>query len=292
MAYTPTNWQTGDIVSSERLNKLEKGVEDASVKVDAIEEELGGGGLEDLSVGTADQLLADTGITDKVPYVFRASDHNSTRLTEKVVGGTIAWNQLGKYNNGGSGNGITYTLNQDGSISISGTQTATSDFLANGVSTTGVNGHVIYIGGCPSGGSASTYYARDGWTAAESFFDTGSGSLFKKTYDTVVYQICIKSGTTVTNLTYKPQIFDLTQMFGSAVADQILAMETATAGAGVALFKSLFPKSYYAYNAGELMSVNAASHEMTGFNQLKSFVSTGNTNRYSVSLWGNLCRLI
>ncbi len=29
MNYTPTNWQTGDIVSSQRLNKLEGGVKDA-----------------------------------------------------------------------------------------------------------------------------------------------------------------------------------------------------------------------------------------------------------------------
>ena len=29
MSYTPTEWKTGDIVSSQRLNKLEEGVKDA-----------------------------------------------------------------------------------------------------------------------------------------------------------------------------------------------------------------------------------------------------------------------
>ena len=29
MSYTPTEWKTGDIVSSQRLNKLEEGVRDA-----------------------------------------------------------------------------------------------------------------------------------------------------------------------------------------------------------------------------------------------------------------------
>lgn len=29
MSYIPTNWKTGDIVSSQRLNKLEEGVRDA-----------------------------------------------------------------------------------------------------------------------------------------------------------------------------------------------------------------------------------------------------------------------
>ena len=61
-------------------------------------------------------------------------------------------------------------------------------------------------------------------------------------------------------------VIDLTQMFGSTIADYIYSLEQATAGAGVAWFKKLFPKPYYAYNAGELMSVNASSHDMVGFN--------------------------
>ena len=30
MSYTPTTWKTGDIVSSEKLNKLEQGVADVT----------------------------------------------------------------------------------------------------------------------------------------------------------------------------------------------------------------------------------------------------------------------
>lgn len=30
MTYTKTNWQTGDVITAEKLNKLENGVEDAS----------------------------------------------------------------------------------------------------------------------------------------------------------------------------------------------------------------------------------------------------------------------
>ena len=62
-------------------------------------------------------------------------------------------------------------------------------------------------------------------------------------------------------------VFDLTQMFGSTVADAIYAMEQSSAGSGVAYFRSLFPNSYYAYNAGELVSVEGlSSHETTGAN--------------------------
>lgn len=74
----------------------------------------------------------------------------------------------------------------------------------------------------------------------------------------------------------KDNVFDLTQMFGATIADYIYSLEQATAGAGVAWFKALFPKDYYAYNAGELMSVQAASHNMVGFNAYNN--ATGNAH--------------
>lgn len=30
MAYTKTNWKDGDVISAERMNKIEKGIEDAA----------------------------------------------------------------------------------------------------------------------------------------------------------------------------------------------------------------------------------------------------------------------
>lgn len=42
MAYTPTNWECGDVVTAELLNKLEEAVENLSVIVDGMD---GGGGL-------------------------------------------------------------------------------------------------------------------------------------------------------------------------------------------------------------------------------------------------------
>ena len=57
-------------------------------------------------------------------------------------------------------------------------------------------------------------------------------------------------------------LFDLTQMFGTTIADYIYSLEQNTVGAGVAWFKNLFPDDYYAYNAGELMSVNTSAHVM------------------------------
>ena len=46
-------------------------------------------------------------------------------------------------------------------------------------------------------------------------------------------------------------IIDLTQMFGSTIADYIYNLEQSQAGAGVEFFKAIYPQDYYPYNAGQ-----------------------------------------
>ena len=61
-------------------------------------------------------------------------------------------------------------------------------------------------------------------------------------------------------------LIDLTQMFGSTIADYIYSLEQSQAGAGVAWFKKLFPKDYYPYDEGTLLNVNPAGIKTVGFN--------------------------
>ena len=83
-----------------------------------------------------------------------------------------------------------------------------------------------------------------------------------------VQTVAISDGTAISiNDGTEDNVHDLTQMFGSTIADYIHSLEQGTAGAGVAWFRNLFPKSYYAYNAGTLMSVQTSKHITTGFNQ-------------------------
>lgn len=62
-------------------------------------------------------------------------------------------------------------------------------------------------------------------------------------------------------------VHDLTQMFGSAVADHIYSLEQSTTGNGVKYFRSLFPKKHYPYSANRIESVQVASHDVVMFNQ-------------------------
>lgn len=113
-------------------------------------------------------------------------------------------------------NGITFTDNGDGTVTVNGTATAqTNFFVCNNKTTFGYTGKVK-ITGCPSGGSKSTYrlyvntYTGTGY--AEIASDYGDGVEFNIDEDitdtTQGYsiQIRIMSGTSVENLTFKPML--------------------------------------------------------------------------------------
>ena len=103
-------------------------------------------------------------------------------------------------------NGVTFTVNDDGSISVKGTATANADFILKG--STNKNGSIIFNGGtrlvgCPSGGSSSTYFLRASDNVDYAYTDFGQGVNIA----TDVRQVYIRvlSGVTV-NTTFKPMV--------------------------------------------------------------------------------------
>lgn len=105
-------------------------------------------------------------------------------------------------------NGITFTVNADGSVTANGTATANAQLLidrfvpADGTYT---------VSGCPTGGSSSTYavrvYANNGGTYKAQ--DVGNGATFSFTASTDVnlsIYIFVFNNTTVSNLTFGPMV--------------------------------------------------------------------------------------
>lgn len=228
-----------------------------------------GGEYDGMTVGTAKQLLSDSTTTDTEPYIYRQTAGDGDREEVEVVGGTVAWNQLGRKS--------TQTKTDAG---IAWTQ-AETEIIANGTAESGafitafdqnitvINGHKYLFYGVPSGGGLTSYSAiASNYSITRNPRDIGNGVMFQAYgTDSTNLSLVIAEGVTVSNLKFKMQFFDLTAMFGPTVADAVYAMEQASAGAGVAWFKKLFPKAYYPYNAGELMSVKTSAHVTTGFNQ-------------------------
>ena len=105
--------------------------------------------------------------------------------------------------------GITYTVNDDGTVTVNGTATDFSNFVLRGYSTTPpipwVSGENYILSGCPKGGSSNTYCLRLG--VAGSLYDYGNGVSFTYPGNISVYlDIVIFSGATVNNLVFKPMI--------------------------------------------------------------------------------------
>ena len=104
-------------------------------------------------------------------------------------------------------NGITFTVNEDRSITANGTATADANFdifSAYGTWLVDDNKSVsVTLSGCPSGGSSTTYFLAQ---KNYGYRDVGSGITFQTRSGTNSYAIMIKSGTTVENLIFKPQL--------------------------------------------------------------------------------------
>lgn len=114
-------------------------------------------------------------------------------------------------------NGITFTVNSDGTVTLNGTATATTEFplYTNTDGSPQLVGKPVKMSGCPSGGGSSTYRlqayrvaAADGSTGTVS--DDGDGVEFRWLNNgsgtKAVVKILVYSGQTVSNLTFKPMI--------------------------------------------------------------------------------------
>ncbi len=166
------------------------------------------------------------------------------------MGRNIEWNQLldkSKYPATTTTNGVTFTNNGDGSVTVNGTASSSANYGLILYSVKfGVTGHKYMSCGCPSGGSNDKYrivntIAKSG-VYVDGFSDRGNGAISKalEEGETIYSDINIANGYTANNLIFKPQIFDLTQMFGAG-------NEPATPEE----FWSYFDHKLYPYNPGE-----------------------------------------
>lgn len=199
-------------------------------------------------------------VTTTTPYLHRASpqDVASSMKLKKVVGGTIAWNQIQDTPTSLSGSveGVTASVS-NGVVTITGKATASGNISVTPSANGGVSipaNHVILI--CATG-KGNIRIGRAG-------FGAGGHQNYVFTRHTSAFY-CRAYFYVVSGITYdcekRVQIFDLTLMFGSTIADYIYSLEQAHEGDGVAWFKALFGEDYYPYNAGELLSVKTSARK-------------------------------
>lgn len=222
-------------------------VEDSGVSLDSLR-------APGISEGIADSTSAGTA----QEIVFRKSGGDGVNYVKRFKGKSLVWNQkvqIPASSQSTTIGGITITDNRDGSYTLSGTASGRVNFTQFTGTFGIINGHKYLIKGCPVGGSFSTYCISDGNRSyGDSSADIGNGWLFIAEGSTPIsLRIRIESDTTINNLTFKPQLIDITLLGESIIT--------------VADFFALFPHPYYEYNAGTLISNDASALETVGFNQ-------------------------
>lgn len=101
-------------------------------------------------------------------------------------------------------NGITFTVNDDGTIVVNGTATADASLRLFDGTGDFIN---CIISGCPSGGTTSTYYAALSNVTITSLVDVGTEQVITiENTGRWIYNITIKNGYTANNLVFKPMI--------------------------------------------------------------------------------------
>lgn len=197
--------------------------------------------------------------TDTTPYLFKAvGDVYGDRLEDKIVGGTVVWNQLvdtsSPYVKGGklSVNENIFTLTPSentvdmweiGFLSTVYTRKANHKYYVSIDVKSGNTGFVTYDGLWLLDAMNALDASKTDWQTLKGVINSssdavGSGSFsFRKYYEETKAPVSIRNFVCC----------DLTVMFGAGNEPSIEA------------FEAMFPADYYPYNAGELLSVEGLS---------------------------------
>lgn len=289
--FTVTNGEDGEVTTAQMNAAIETALEDYA-KVD--------GSYSSLTAGNAEQLVSTVGVNDKTPYLFRTTGGSAdvgdrVKLSE-ITGGTVAWNQMIYNGNFSSTDGWRtegyqplHTLSASGNVLSYALGSTPTAFYNMGLRPDDsykfsvVAGHKYLVHVAVNAPHTENFVVR----SPNIFGGSGQYDIVKNVVanqwcegnliyqaantTTTYFYICPKDVGSYSSgdvIQYKDYcMFDLTAMFGSTIADYIYGLEQNTAGAGVAWFRKLFPKPYYAYDAGTLMSVKTSAHKEVGFNQ-------------------------
>ena len=221
MAYTKTQWVDNTTpIDKNNLNKIEQGIYDNSLVVDAVTNtlnptdtetyktaELTEGQITDV-IGVKDILIKGQTSQDGTPTPSAPVDVNVVSGSNVVNTSNKNILDLSKYSTQ-TVNGVKLEF-ENGAIICNGT--ATANVVVNLLESNLTLQQGAYaLSGCPSGGGISSNYKLDIFkinTSAQLAYDIGNGTTFtlseQTTFDRV--RLVIFNGKTVNNLIFKPQL--------------------------------------------------------------------------------------
>lgn len=103
-------------------------------------------------------------------------------------------------------NGVTWTVNSDGTVTANGTASGNSWFYLTANPANIQYGVETVLSGCPEGGSATTWEIQCSMVGGSTRSDYGEGTTQPSDYSYRYVACCVRSGQNVTNLTFKPMV--------------------------------------------------------------------------------------
>ena len=225
--------------------------------------------------------------TDQIPYMYRRSTKAimGQESLDAVVGGTVAWNQIIKKN-------TTSWYAYRGTMSYSSTDNEYT-VTFNGQGAGGLYNQAI-TDNIPQGHKVlifATVRASKNYSQFRIYCNNASKIYSLTTsdtrYETILatnepnelhFYVLSPNPASGDTIVYKNiQLFDITLMFGSSIADYIYSLETATAGSGMEKLRQwgFFTDDVYEY-AEETRSVTGlSSHDTVGKNLADLSKQTG-----------------
>ena len=276
-----SDWPEPSPVIEEILEELENKVdkpEDATpgnVAIIGSNSNIEDSGVSKDNLLIAPQLTSNNIKTDSIPYIYRQTGGGigvGNREYDSIVGGSIVHRQM--FNNSAvftDRSGVTTSYTDD-DFTVNGT--VSSAITARGWFgidyTESFSNHVLYVKNSLLSGTISDM--NSGWwspSTTEMATKPNQERVIKSTFASSARGTWYSpSGVIFTNAKMRVNVYDLTERFGSAVADRIYAMETASAGSGIAVLHAMGLDKYRPYTATpSLESVSGLqSHKMVGFN--------------------------
>lgn len=245
----------------------------------------------ELGAGYADQLVSSIENTDQTPYNFRKVPYDATlEKVEGIVGVDVVLNQNAKAPTRANWNGYRGTLSiEDDVIALTVTQAVSGKQIFQTNPKTIPANHVVYADAIMKSDKTVRAHLSFGGTIGANVSVTAGtwtsvATMKRLSADSNEMSLYVDEDNVlaVDDIVYSKyfQLFDLTQMFGSQIADYAYSLEQSTAGSGVAWLKEHFPKifdsGYVPYNAGTMVHVSGLSaHKTVGFNQWDEVAEAG-----------------
>lgn len=233
------------------------------------------GEIREWTNAPVDAKLAEYNTDEDVFQIRHAKEEKpsyNSEVVRKITGGTLAWNQLFDISTlqGSAVSGVSATSDEN-KVVLNGT--SEQGYFRITLWVQKVTQNHKYVTFCKGGSVPAVAELHTSSIGSSAIRDISNGTVMfigqaTASNSAVYIRTSMKTSDTATfnNDKYYINIFDLTQTFGSTIADRIYALEQATAGAGVAWFRRYFNRDYYE-PAQTLAHTYFDQYETTGFNQ-------------------------